>query len=265
MKKITLLIVVLLTSFAFQAQTAEEIIDTYFENIGGKEAVGALKGIKISAEINQGMIIPLEIYKMKGGNEMVSISIQGMTIKQGVFDGETLWGTNQMTMKAEKMTAEETANHKLQINDFPNPFLNYKDSGYSIELMGKETIDGAETFKIKLTQTPMTVEGKKVDNISYHFFDTENFVPIALQKEIMSGPGKGMVSEVTFSDYQEVEGVYFAHAMTQGMKGKGSGAITIKKIEVNPTVTADMFKFPEEIKKPKPIKDKIEIVEPSKN
>jgi len=261
MRKLVL-VVLFITGLIAQAQTADEIIDTYFENIGGKEKIKALKGMKMSAEINQGIIIPLEIYKMKNGNEMVSISIQGMTLKQGVFDGETLWGTNQMTMKAEKMTAEETANHKLQAKDFPSPFLNYKDKGYTIELIGKETIDGAEAFKIKLTQTPMTIEGKKVDNISYYFFDTENFVPIAVQKEIMQGPGKGMVSEITFSDYQEVEGIYFAHAMTQGVKGKGGAAVTIKKIEVNPEVDASMFKFPEEIKKTEPVEEKIEIVAP---
>jgi outer membrane lipoprotein-sorting protein len=248
MKKLSLLLVVFLTSFALNAQPADEILDTYFENIGGKEKLKALKGIKISAEVNQGMIIPLEIYRMADGKEMTSISLQGKTLKQGVFDGETLWSTNFMTQKAEKSTAEETANHKLQMNDFPDPFLDYKEKGYSIELMGKETIDGAETFKIKLTQTPKTIEGVKVDNIAYYFFETENFVPIAMQQEIMSGQGKGMISEITFSDYQEVDGIYFAFSMTMGAKGQHGGqAITIKKIEVNPEVTASEFEFPEQI------------------
>lgn len=249
MKKLLVFAFVLLANLTINAQTVDKILDTYFENIGGKEKLEALKGIKISAEVNQGMVIPLEIYKMKDGREMVSISIQGMTMKQGVFDGKTLWNTNGMTMKAEKMSAEDTANHKLQINDFPDPFLDYKTKGYSVELLGKETIDGAETFKVKLTQTPMTIDGKKVDNISYYYFDTESFVPIAMQKEIMSGPAKGMVSEVTFSDYQEVDGIYFAFAMTQGTKGKPGQPITIKKIEINPEVTDEMFAFPEEITK----------------
>ena len=265
MKKLSLLLLVFVASFTLNAQTADEILDTYFENIGGKEKLKALKGIKITAEVNQGMVIPLEIYKMKGGNEMVSITIQGKTLKQGVFDGETLWSTNFMTQKAEKSTAEDTANHKLSINDFPDPFLNYKENGYSVELMGKETIDGAETFKIKLTQTPMTIDGAKVDNIAYYFFDTEDFVPIAMQQEIMSGQGKGMVSEMKFSDYQEVDGVYFAFSMTPGMKDQAGGPpITISKIELNPEVAASQFKFPEEIADSK-VEDKTKDSSPSGN
>ena len=114
MKKITLLLLAVFATFTINAQTADEILDSYFENIGGKEKLRALKGMKIYAEVNQGMIIPLEIYKMKGGKEITQFTVQGKTLKQNVFDGETLWSTNFMTQKAEKSTAESTANHKLQ-------------------------------------------------------------------------------------------------------------------------------------------------------
>lgn len=252
MKKLSLLILVFVASFTVNAQTADEILNNYFENIGGKENFKKLEGLKITAEVNQGMVIPITIYKLKGGNEAFIINMQGKELKQNVFDGETLWGTNFMTQKAEKATAEDTANRKLSINDFPDPFLDYKEKGYSIELMGKETIEGAETFKIKLTQTPETIDGKKVANISYYFFDTENFVPIAVQQEIMSGQGKGMISEVTFSDYQEVDGLYFPFSMTQGVKGQPGSPITISKIELNPKVDASIFAFPEVIEEVKP-------------
>ena len=61
------------------------------------------------------------------------------------------------------------------------------------------------------------------------------------------GPGKGMVSEIKFSDYQEVDGLYFPFSMTQGVKGGGGQPITMDKIELNPTVDSGAFKFPEEI------------------
>ncbi len=248
MKTLKLLLVALLVSFSAQinAQTADEILENYFENIGGLENFKKLEGIKMSAKINQqGMEIPLEIYQLKGGKQMTIISFQGKELKQGVFDGETLWGNNFMTMTAEKNDAETTANMKLNNNDFPDPFIDYKEKGYLVELLGKEDIDGAETFKIKLTKEPMTVDGKMEEDVSFYFFDTENFVPIAVQSEIKAGQGKGMISEITFSDYQEIDGLYFPFSMTQGIKGQGGAPITISAIELNPKVDDSVFAFPE--------------------
>jgi len=247
MKRISLLMLAFIASITINAQTADEIINNYFENIGGLENLKKLEGIKMSAKISQqGMEIPLDIVQIKGGKQMTVITFQGEEIKQGVFDGEILWSTNFSNMKAEKNDAEATANMKLESNDFPDAFLDYKTKGYTLELLGKETIEGAETFKIKLTKEPVTIDGKQEESVSFYFFDTENYVPIAVQSEIKSGPGKGMISEITFSDYQEVEGLFFPFSMTQGVKGQPGAPITITKIELNPKVEASAFKFPEE-------------------
>lgn len=232
-----------------QAQTADEIIANYFENIGGLEKLKSVESIKMTAKVNQGgMEIPIEMVQHSDGRQATVINFQGKEMKQGVFDGETLWSHNFMTMKAEKSDAESTANFKLNANDFPDSFVDYKEKGYTVELLGKETVDGAETFKIKLVKEPVTIDGKEEEDISFYFFDTENFVPIAVQAEIKSGQGKGMISHTTMSDYQEVEGMYFPFSMTQGVKGQPGGQpITIESIVVNPTIDDSIFAFPEEI------------------
>jgi outer membrane lipoprotein-sorting protein len=246
MKHKVLLVVTLLCGYALQAQTADEIIAKYFENTGGIDKWKALSGIKMSAKVNQGgMEIPLEIVQLKDGRQMTSITFQGKVIKQGVFDGQTLWNTNFMTMKAEKSDAESTENFKTEIGDFPDPFLNYKQRGFTLELMGKETVDGSETFKLKLTKKPIMVDGKSTDNVVFYYFDAENFVPLMSETEIKTGQGKGMVSQSKMSDYQEVEGLMMPFSMAQGVKGGGSQAITITTIQLNPQVTATDFSFPE--------------------
>lgn len=250
MKQIKILFMALFVfaSAQINAQTADEIISTYFENIGGIENLKKLEGIKMSAKVNNGgMEIPIEITQLKNGKQMTVINFQGKEIKQGVFDGETLWSTNFMTQKAEKSDAEQTANFKLNANDFPDAFVDYKEKGYTVELLENETIDGTETFKIKLTKEPITVDGKEEADVSFYFFDVDNFVPIAVQQEIKSGQAKGMISEVTFSDYQEVEGLYFPFSMTQGVKGQPGQPITMSSIELNPKVDDKAFEFPEEI------------------
>ena len=249
MKAIKLFTMVLFLSISGMsyAQTVQEILDKYVENTGGRAKWETLKGMKMTATVNQqGMEIPLTIISMKDGRQATIINFQGMSIKQNVFDGTTLWSTNFMSMKPEKSDAEATEIFKASSTDFPDPFLNYKAKGYLVELMGKESIEGAEAFKVKLTKKPVMVDGQLQDEISYYFFDTENFVPIMIETEIKAGQGKGMVSQITMSDYQEVDGLFFPFAMAQGVKGMGSQPLVITKIELNPTVEASEFVFPEE-------------------
>jgi len=248
MLKRILVLIVIVCSYSVNAQTVDEIISNYFENTGGVENWEKIEGIKMSAKVNQGgMEIPIEIVQLKNGKMMTTINFQGQSIKQGVFDGEVLWSTNFMTQKAEKSDEETTNMVKNEMNQFPDPFLNYKEKGFTAELMGTETVDGAETFKIKLTTTPNIIEGKEVPSISYYFFDNENFVPIQVQEEIMDGPGKGMVSEVKMSDYQEAGGIYMPYSMTEGVKDQPGQSLTIEKIEINPTIDDSEFAFPEEV------------------
>ena len=242
-----LVLVTLICSYTINAQTVDEIIDNYFENTGGVENWEKIEGVKMNAKVNQGgMEIPIEIVQLKSGKMMTTINFQGQSIKQGVFDGEVLWSTNFMTQKAEKSDEESTNMVKNEMNQFPDPFLNYKEKGFTAELVGTETVDGSETFKIKLTTTPNIIEGKEVPSISYYFFDNENFVPIQVQEEIKVGPGKGMVSEIKLSDYQEAGGIYMPFSMTQGVKGQPGAPINMDKIEINPTIDDSEFAFPEE-------------------
>ena len=88
------------------------------------------------------------------------------------------------------------------------------------------------------------VDGVDVDNNSYYFFDTENFVPIVVESEIKSGQMKGQISIITFSDYQEVAGLYFPFSMSQGIKGQGAQTFNFTSIELNPPVDDAMLKFP---------------------
>ena len=242
-----LVLVTLICSYTINAQTVDEIIDNYFENTGGVENWEKIEGVKMNAKVNQGgMEIPIEIVQLKSGKMMTTINFQGQSIKQGVFDGEVLWSTNFMTQKAEKSDEESTNMVKNEMNQFPDPFLNYKEKGFTAELVGTETVDGSETFKIKLTTTPNIIKGKEVPSIAYYFFDNENFVPIQVQEEIKVGPGKGMVSEIKLSDYQEAGGIYMPFSMTQGVKGQPGAPINMDKIEINPTIDDSEFAFPEE-------------------
>ncbi|WP_299681458.1 outer membrane lipoprotein-sorting protein [uncultured Dokdonia sp.] len=251
MKTIKLLIAVVLIAVAFptHAQTADEIIANYFENTGGEEAWGKLEGIQINAVVNQGFDIPVTIIEMKDGRQMIKINLQGQEITQLAFDGEVAWTTNFQSMKSEKVDSETLENFKtLAGKSFPSPFLNYKEKGFSVELLGEELIDGTNTYKVEITMDPVKADGEMVDNKITYYFEDENFVPIQTASEVQAGPSKGQISKDTYSDYTEVlmegqsegEGLYFALARTVF----GGQALEIKSIDLNPKVTDDMFAFP---------------------
>lgn len=247
LKLLLLALVVICFTNLTSAQTADEIIDSYFENTGGKENWNKLDALKFTGNLDYGtMKLPVTMIQTKEGLTLMSADIQGQPYYQTVYDGETLWSTNQMTMEAEKSDAEATANYKLAIQDFPDPFLNYKDKGYAVELMGSETIDGTETFKIKLEKKPKMINGKEEANVEYYYFEKENFVPILIEKDVKIGPDAGTIGQSKLSNYQEVEGIYFPFSIIDGTKAQPGGqAITITNIELNPKIDTTLFAFPE--------------------
>jgi hypothetical protein len=224
------------------AQNADEIINKYITTIGGAEKLKSLKGIKMEMTTNGGgMEIPVELVQLAGGKMYVKINLQGKEITQMASDGKTIWNTSFMTMKAEKADAETTANALLSNDDFPDAMLDYKSKGYAAEFVGKETKEGTECFKVKFTKKPITVDGVKTDDISYYFFDTENNLAIATETEVKQGPAKGQKSLSTMSDYQEVDGLFFAFALNMGGQD-----MKIKKITLNPVIADAAFIMPVE-------------------
>jgi hypothetical protein len=245
MKRIILLSVFSVICLFANAQTAEEIINKYFENTGGKDAWNKITGLQYNASVNTQIgEIPIVMYNSKSGS-FVKVTIQGNEITQFAFDGETAWGMNMMSMKAEKQDNETTENVKRALKEFPDPFLKSIENGFNYELLGKETIEGTECFKIKLTKQPTLVDGVEVENTSYYYFDAENYVPILVESEIKSGPAKGNISQTFFSNYQEVNGLYFALSFTQGVKGYPGQAINIKSVDINPEIDQSLLRFPE--------------------
>jgi outer membrane lipoprotein-sorting protein len=227
------------------AQSAEDVINKYLENTGGREAWSKIKSMKSTGTVKaQGLDFPT-IMLSKENKQKISFTFQGKEIVQPAFDGETGWQTNFMTMKAEKMEAEDSEMLKSEFADFPEAFLRYKEKGYSVEFQGSETKEGTDCFKIKLTKKPVKVDGVEVENASIYFFDKENYVPILMQSEIKKGPAKGKLSETSMSDYQEVEGVYLPFSIDQKYDGQVMASVKLTKIELNVAIDDKEFVFPE--------------------
>jgi hypothetical protein len=247
MKKLGLIIALTGFSFLSFTQTAEEIVSKYLQNIGGTEKLAAIKNVKMYANVDQmGMSIPIEMISTVDGKMIVKGAFQGMEFVQMAYDGQNSWGTNFMTMKAEKNSSEDSENMKRMTGDFITPLYNYQTKGYKLEKLSDETVEGVSCFKLKLTKKPILEQGIEIQNVDFIYLDKDNYVPIVQESEIPSGEMKGKMQQSLFSDYQEVNGVMFPFSMTSRVKDIGGQTINFNKIETNISVEDKVFAFPGE-------------------
>lgn len=226
------------------AQTADEVIDMYFETIGGKEKIATLVSTKATCKAKaQGMELPVVMVSAAPNMQRMDMNFQGKDITQMSFDGETAWGVNFMTMEAEAMDAEQSLVIAAQ-SDYPDPFLNYVDKGYTVEITGEEEIEGVDCHILKLTRKPVMIAEKEEENVSIFFMDKENGIIIKQVDYSLTGPTKGATIETFFSDYEEVEGMYFPFTMVQKMNDTEVFSVAIEKMEINPEIPEGYFSMP---------------------
>ena len=248
MKKCTILLTLLFTIVftSVNAQSAEEIIQKYFENTGGKENWDTIKSMKATGKAGMGsQEFPFTQSMTADGKMAVSINLQGKNITVQAFDGDKMWSTNFQSMKAEAQDSETSENYKKNdAKDFPDPFYNYSAKGYTIEKLEDETVEGVETFKIKLIKNPIIVDGNEEPTSATYYFDKENFVPIMSETVIKEGPQKGMQTQTVFSDYQEAGNIFLPYSIIQKYNGQVGQTIKIEEITLNADFDDTLFEMP---------------------
>ncbi|MEP6260573.1 MAG: outer membrane lipoprotein-sorting protein [Gillisia sp.] len=223
-----------------QAQTAGEIVNSYLETSGGIKKLKDLKAIKMNAVIMaEDKEIPLEIYNTKNGKQALIIDLDGTRITQFAFDGKTMWTTDMLTGIAEKGLKEITANIKLSANDFPTPFLNYLEKGYTLEYIGEEKIGRSKTHKIKLIQEPISINGEQQESVLIYYFDEKTFLPVSKSSEIMIDGKYEEINQSYLSNYKEVKGLLFPFTIIESGQ-----EIKIITIELDPEIDPVIFDFP---------------------
>lgn len=224
------------TSAQAQTPTVDEIIDGYFENIGGKEAWRQVKSMKIVGDgLQMGMNFPVVVQSKEPNLTKVTVDVQGMQIVEA-YDGEIAWAINPFggMTEATKKSEEETVEAAKET--FQDDLLDYKDKGNMVTLEGTEEYEGTECYKLSL---------KRADGLErVYFFDSELFVPVAMRSFMKAGQMKGQTMDNVTSDYQEVDGLMVPFSMKQTVGGQTVMEMVIKSIEVNVPISDEEFTFP---------------------
>jgi len=219
-------------AFNASAQTVDEVIDKHIEAMGGKEKLTALKSLRMETNLSvQGMDIPVITTRVHNVGQRVDISAMGM--EGFIITTPTAGWTFMpfMGQSAAEAMPEDQVKESIDELDLQGSLLNYKEKGHTVELVGKEAVDGTEAYKIKLT-----TKGGKVRTF---FIDPKNYYII---RTVAKATVNGQEQEVTinFADFKKTEeGYVFPHSIGGAF---GQGDMTITKIEVNKPVDEKLFK-----------------------
>lgn len=242
-RKIALTIFTVLMVIVTKAQTADEILNKYFENTGGVKKWKELTSRKSVGKMNmQNMDFPITMFEKTPVKQRMQIQVQGMEIVQA-YDGTDAWMINPMAggTAPVKMSDEESKDFKD--NDLQDEFIDYKSKGHTVELLGTEEIDGVKCFKIQLVKNK---NNDKEDVSEIHYFDSENFVPIMVVSYARSGPTKGQEVKTYLSDYQEVGGLTMPFFIEAKLNGQTVQKITVEKVTLNEIMEDNLFTFPKQ-------------------
>jgi hypothetical protein len=232
MKSLTLFMLSFLSLIAVttHAQTVDEIVDNYVTAMGGKEKFTSLNTVILTGTLStQGIEIPITITKHHNVGVRTDLEIMGTSNYQvcNAMEGWAFFPIRQMSEPA-KMTDEEYKSYSGQL-DLQGPLFNYKEKGNTIEFLGKDKVDGAEAYKLKVAL--------KSGKTSTYYIDTKTHFVIKIASVAVVN-GQDMEIENSFSDFkQTADGYWFPYTSTNMQ-----GPVTFSKIETNVKVDDSIFK-----------------------
>ena len=223
---------------AASAQTADDIINKCIAARGGADKLKAMQTVRMTGKmtVGPGLDAPL-VMEMKRPSAMkMSFTLQGMTGIQA-YDGKTGWMVMPfMGKKDPEAMSGDDAKEIADQSDIDGPLVDYKAKGNTVELLGKDNIEGTDVYKIKVTLKSGTVRTVYIDADTY--LETGGTGKRTVR-------GTEMEYESTIGDYKAVDGIMFPFSIENGIKGRPEKQkITVEKIEVNPTLAADAFTMP---------------------
>jgi outer membrane lipoprotein-sorting protein len=243
---LTALAAATLLATAASAQTVDEIIAKHVAARGGMAKLEAVKTMRMTGtmSVGPGIEAPFTL-EMKRPNSMrAEFTLQGQTGVQA-YDGTTAWMVMPFMGKKdpEALPAEEAKTIAEQA-DFDGVLVNYKAKGHTVELAGKEAVEGTDAYKLKVTL--------KNGDVRYIFLDAEYFLEIRTEGS-RTMRGTPIDFESSTGDYKDVEGLMLPHSIESGAKGMPQRQkMTISKIELNPAIEDARFTMPAAAPAPKP-------------
>lgn len=208
--------------------SAEQVINSYINALGGKAAIEKIDTYKTSGEMSMmgQKVEVVQAFKKPNLSSMV-MSMSGMVVQKIVFDGTVL---KMSGMQGEQEITEGEQLEEMKLNAGVCPEINYVKNGYKLTVKGVEQVNGKDTYALEV------VKGK---TITIDYYDVESGLKVK-SVATAEGPQGAMQQATEYSNYKEINGVKFPHTIKQSVSGMAMNT-TITSIEVNQPIDNSIF------------------------
>jgi outer membrane lipoprotein-sorting protein len=236
--RVVLVAAALLASSVASAQTVDEIVARYVAARGGREALAAVKTLRMTGRANAGAgreaIVRREM--ARPGRIRTEFVFQGTT---GVYvwDGSRGWQVSPLdgSFDPEPMPAEAAALSAEQA-DFEGPLVDWKAKGHKVALVGTAALPGGKAHELEVTLKSGVVRRVFVDAASGLLVKT------ASTRKVQ---GHDTAFEVVYGDYRETAGLRFPRSIEIGVRDRPEHLhILVDSVEVNPALDDSRFAAP---------------------
>ncbi len=219
------------------AQTVDEIIAKNIQARGGMEKLKAVKTVRLTAKINQGGFRATVVQEIQRPNKVrEEFIIQGMAEVEA-YDGKSAWQVSPFEgRKDPSLLSADDTKHLVEDADIDGQLVDYKNKDHRAELIGHDSVEGTDCYKIKLTLAN--------GDVRYYYIDSDSFLDLKVETE-RNIRGTVQYGETLLGDYEQVNGVYYPFSVDSGQKGSPFHTrVTVEKVEVNVPLDGARFSIP---------------------
>ena len=227
-------LLLLTTSFA-KAQSAEEIITKHINAIGGKAVIG-----KITSQVTESEIMVMgsslgsttSLLVGKGFKNVANFN--GQDIIQSITpDGGWMINPLQGMVDPKPLPEEQVKSARTALY-IGGELYEYAAKGSKAELAGRESIEGVDAYKIKLT-------GKEGGE-SFYFIDPTTYYLIKMEKTAAVN-GQDLTTSSLFSNFKKTD-IGFVMPFTTVTNQGFEMTINVNKVQFNVPIDPQIFAMP---------------------
>ncbi|MGA7409711.1 MAG: outer membrane lipoprotein-sorting protein [Bryobacteraceae bacterium] len=217
--------------------SVDQIIAKNIQARGGLEKIKAVQTMRATGKINQGDFRATYVQENERPNKVrEEFIIQGMAQVEA-YDGKTGWKVSPFEgRKDPDLLSADDMKGLVADADIDGQLVDYKNKDHRAELIGHDSVEGTDCYKIKLTLSN--------SDVRYYYIDTDSFLELKVETE-RTIRGTVRYSETYYGDYDQVNGIYFPFAFESGQKGSPFRVkFTVDKIEINVPINDARFTMP---------------------